>query len=560
MTSPTIHMSYTLADLSFMNGLSRELSKRGYSISTTPSIKELRHKEDTFFVFVLSFYTLQSASIQENIKDLNDWLKSTEHAGRVTLITLDSTTMPTEFTGLSSISATNRSVEEVAADISHWIDTLLISELMFEIADRASQSIPDDIVDKPEQKADERVRGITFGEGKSVTEEEKSPKREESPVPLVESQDQYKGLPPNSPAPASEFDTPIQKEVFPSQQPPPPYGGSAPSSPLPYPYEPLLSPGSVYPQTASAGKSRERSIEIPKPHKRQISGKEKSLSVPTSTLQFSSYYPQTITVSNWHTLLVYSYIAEMLAQIQADAATFTELGSNPNVSTGTATRAVTEGVELLVEPHLEGVEFSPKQESFIWRGNWHRSLFRFYGDSSLAGKTVTGWIDIYAGANPMVPIARIDISFPFRSNNTDSGIVVPKGIIVTSNIHDTVFISYSHRDKEAFNQVCETYRKFGININADEKLESGADYEQDLSKMIDESQIFHLLWSEHSSTSSECKKEWIHALEREPSERFVKPWYWKQPIVPPPSEFIAYHISFRYQRLKRKWWLPQTWF
>ncbi|MGZ3664027.1 MAG: hypothetical protein ACXVDA_05990, partial [Ktedonobacterales bacterium] len=39
----------------------------------------------------------------------------------------------------------------------------------------------------------------------------------------------------------------------------------------------------------------------------------------TSTLQFSAYHSNTLAVESWNTLLVYTYIAEALAQIQADA-------------------------------------------------------------------------------------------------------------------------------------------------------------------------------------------------------------------------------------------------
>ena len=77
--------------------------------------------------------------------------------------------------------------------------------------------------------------------------------------------------------------------------------------------------------------------------------------------------------------------------------------------------------------------------------------------------------------------------------------------------------------------------------------------------MIAGARVFHLLWSPTSAGSVECKKEWTAALLREPTERFIKPWYWRQPLPAPPSEFAQHHISFRYQRLRRKFWKPETW-
>src|SRR5262249_19975960 len=110
----------------------------------------------------------------------------------------------------------------------------------------------------------------------------------------------------------------------------------------------------------------------------------------TSTLQFSAYHPNTLTVGVWQTLIVYTYLDEALSQIQADAATFPERGSGPAVAKGQASRQVEKGVELTVEPHMEGVTFSPERESFIWRGDWRRTLFRFAGAADLAGHEQRG--------------------------------------------------------------------------------------------------------------------------------------------------------------------------
>lgn len=283
------------------------------------------------------------------------------------------------------------------------------------------------------------------------------------------------------------------------------------------------------------------------------------LPAAAGTLRFSAYHPNALAVETWQTLLVYSYLAEALAQIQADAATFTELGSAPTVAKGQAARAVAQGVELIVEPHVEGVTFSPARDTFIWRGEWHRSLFRFSGAAALAGREQLGWIDVYAA--PMVPVARIDVALPFRDGRAQQFAArPPRGMIVTGNVYDAVFISYSHRDAEAFRQACAEYRRFGIAVYTDQQLEAGAQYERELGRMIEEANVFHLLWSPHSARSPECRKEWLAALRREPSERFIKPWYWKPPLDPPPTELAQHRISFKYESLRRSLWRPTTWF
>jgi hypothetical protein len=373
-----------------------------------------------------------------------------------------------------------------------------------------------------------------------------------SPPPTLEPEPApERAAPPAPPAPepgSLVFNTEREDDV----------GAVPPSAPLPpvYPPRPPAAPPAPEAAPGSAGEAPVDQVSPPAP--------EPTFAVPppqsaSGTLQFSAYHPNSLAVETWQTLLVYSYLSEALAKIQADAATFTELGSAPTVAKGQAARAVAQGVELIVEPHVDGVTFSPERDTFIWRGEWHRSLFRFSGTAALAGREQSGWIDIYAA--PMVPVARIDVSLPFRDGRAQHlATHPPRGIIVTGNVYDAVFISYSHRDAEAFRQACEEYRHFGITVYTDQQLEAGAQYEQELGRMIEEANVFHLLWSPHSSRSPECRKEWLAALRREPSERFIKPWFWKQPLDPPPTELVAHRISFKYERLRRSLWRPSTWF
>ncbi len=277
----------------------------------------------------------------------------------------------------------------------------------------------------------------------------------------------------------------------------------------------------------------------------------------TETLQFSAYHPNEAPVEAWQTLLVYTHLTEHLGQVQADAGTFTELGSAPTVAQGQALRKIPRNVEITVEPHMEGVTFSPTQDSFIWRGEWHRSLFRYSGAQELAGTVRKGWIDIYA--ERISPICTIDVSFSFRSGIPTTSLSVPHGVTVTSNVFDTVFISYSHRDREPMRQARETYEKLGITAYHDDFLEAGDNYEEQLEGMIRTARVFHLLWSDASAQSAEVRKEWALALECQKGEKFIRPWYWQQPIAPPPPELQARKISFRYEHLRRRLLRPSTW-
>jgi hypothetical protein len=337
------------------------------------------------------------------------------------------------------------------------------------------------------------------------------------------------------PAPAQDQpaapEPPAAQPSAPPYAPPPPAPGAPPSGPV---GETVGSPIFTLPWDARGGKTQ-----------------------VTETLQFSAYHPNEAPVEEWQTLLVYTHLTEHLGQVQADAGTFTELGSAPTVAQGQALRKIPRNIEITVEPHMEGVTFSPTQDSFIWRGEWHRSLFRYSGAKELAGTVQKGWIDIYA--DHISPICTIDVSFSFRSGIPTTALSVPHGVTVTSNVFDTVFISYSHRDREPMRQARETYEKLGITAYHDDFLEAGDNYEEQLEGMIRTARVFHLLWSDASAQSAEVRKEWALALECQKGEKFIRPWYWQRQLARPPEELRARKISFRYQHLRRKLLRPSTW-
>jgi hypothetical protein len=193
--------------------------------------------------------------------------------------------------------------------------------------------------------------------------------------------DQEHGLDRDAPAPTPSAPQPSAPQPpAPPEPPPGVVGGIAEEA-----------PGGAPIPSAPPSPNQEQQEE------RKVASRQRGEAAPSageaSTLQFSAYHPNTVTVGAWQTLIVYTYKAEALSQIQADAATFTELGSAPTVASGQASRQVEKGVELTVEPHMEGVTFSPERESFIWRGDWRRTLFRFSGAADLAGREQRGWID-----------------------------------------------------------------------------------------------------------------------------------------------------------------------
>ncbi|HEX5547614.1 MAG TPA: toll/interleukin-1 receptor domain-containing protein, partial [Ktedonobacterales bacterium] len=351
--------------------------------------------------------------------------------------------------------------------------------------------------------------------------------------------------PPSAPPPPAPEPVPAPAPEQPAAQPP-----AAP----PPPPAPGGVPSPSAPPVGAVGGEVDAPIIVPP----RRSGDRAPQAQAMETLQFTAYHPNEAPVETPQTLLVYAHLGQQLQQVQRDAGTFTELGSAPATAQGAAQRKIPRNIEITVEPHVEGVTFSPAQDSFIWHGEWHRSLFRYTGASALAGTAQRGQIDIYA--ERISPICTIEVTFSFHTGVPSTALVVPHGINVTANVFDRVFISYSHGDQEAMRQARETYEKLGITAYHDDLLKAGENYEQRLAEMIRAANIFHLLWSEAAARSPEVRKEWVLALSANNAEQFIRPWYWQRPFVAPPPELQARKISFRYEHLRRRLFNPATWF
>lgn len=502
-----IYLSFANADREFAGRVARELVGMGHVVVDGPALgPEPQDIEPTIrasdaVVFLLTPAALASEWVQKELIDAD------EVGSAVIPVLLEPVELPLFLAAFPSINAAGWSPEEVARAIVARIPAA------------------------PE--GGEYARGITF------------PSEEDAPAPPAP----RPAAPPPASVPATEPErAPTTGDLAPIPIMPPA------QPPVPQSQPPTRMPGAP-PVSENVDETViGRVTDLSGGAAHQARGEQADATI--SPIEFRAYHANALGVETWNTLLVYTYVGEAVGQIQADAGTFTELGSAPRTAHGRATRVVASGAELTVEPHVDGVAFSPASDTFIWRGGWHRSLFRFRAEAALAEGERSGWVDIFSG--PMVPIGRVELSLRFAATFTTAQ-ALPQGRIVTSSIHDRVFISYSHQDREAFRQASDEYARFGITVLSDERLEAGADYERDLGRMIAGAGVFHLLWSPASARSAECRKEWMAALHREPSERFIKPWFWRQPLVAPPPELAQHHISFRYQRLRRKLLKPRTW-
>ena len=269
---------------------------------------------------------------------------------------------------------------------------------------------------------------------------------------------------------------------------------------------------------------------------------QRSLEEPPSfkQIQFTAFYPSAAAVDDWKTLLVYVFLPSAAGDIAADASLFRhEMGVHPRTSDAISQNRIAQGMQITVVPECAGVTFNPPVQSFAWFEDWHRAIFRFSAARSLADSEGNGTITIYAGPL-LIGALKISLLFDEPSFSRVETYETEKG-----DAYQQLFVSYSHKDTTIVQACRAVYRALGMEVLIDiDKLRSGQVWNKELMSMIDNSDIFQLFWSENSANSPYVRQEWMHALKCNKGAGFIRPIYWKKPIVPPPADLAHLHFAY----------------
>lgn len=115
-----------------------------------------------------------------------------------------------------------------------------------------------------------------------------------------------------------------------------------------------------------------------------------------------------------------------------------------------------------------------------------------------------------------------------------------------------VFLSYSHLDVKTASAWAEAYRSQGIDVFFDhESLKSGDVIDEEIMRVIEESDLFVLLWSKNAAGSSYIEREYRHALrfaypqkDRESATIVIKPYSIAPQADPPAALKNLYHFKW----------------
>jgi uncharacterized small protein (DUF1192 family) len=256
-------------------------------------------------------------------------------------------------------------------------------------------------------------------------------------------------------------------------------------------------------------------------------------------LEISAYYPKETNPEIWRFLYAYVFRPGATEIVEADAREL--LGDRFGEYRRRREEArspVRGGAVITVTPNLGGFQFNPPIVSVELHEEWHRLDFRLRARAELTGKSSNGTLTF--GADGVI-VGDIPLSIYVGELGTKTETVHAAG-----RLYQSIFCSYSHRDRRIAQRVESVCRSLGIDYLRDViALRSGQHWRDELAAMIQRADVFQLFWSRNAAQSEYVEQEWRHALKiGRASDRFIRPVYWTEPMTSPPSELQHLHFAF----------------
>lgn len=259
-------------------------------------------------------------------------------------------------------------------------------------------------------------------------------------------------------------------------------------------------------------------------------------------LRLSAFHPKEVVVEEVQRLVAYAHLESAKTEVIRHALETLELKPEEvRAATDTASMPVSRQAEIQVVPQAQGLQFRPSQQFLSLWEDWDSAEFHFRAAADGAGSACNGSVMFLVEG---LLIAEVAISVFVRA--ADAAELFGEDLAeVSASPYRTIFPSHSHRDVEVVT-CCERYAAMcGDQYLRDiTTLRSGEQWSPRLLELIDQADVFQLFWSDNAAASEYVEQEWRHALGQPRGAAFVRPVYWRQPMVDPPAELGHIHFAF----------------
>ncbi|HEX8458214.1 MAG TPA: TIR domain-containing protein [Pyrinomonadaceae bacterium] len=266
-------------------------------------------------------------------------------------------------------------------------------------------------------------------------------------------------------------------------------------------------------------------------------------------VQFTVYQPEAIAPTRWYTLLAFAHLSkrradappdepEPLAEVRRIAErVLADQPAEYDASKQNSLHAVPRAGEITFVPEMEGCEFNPPRQSFLWQKSVHKVEFELRATQSLEGRVARGRMTVFLGSLILadVPlVVRVDSTTTTARESSQRD--VPPPVAQSAAPYRKIFPSYSHKDREVVEQIEQHVHALGDKYLRDvSELRAGQDWQRWMRDAIREADVFQLFWSHNSMRSGYVREEWEYALSLGRAN-FVRPTYWEFPLPESPTE------------------------
>ena len=278
-------------------------------------------------------------------------------------------------------------------------------------------------------------------------------------------------------------------------------------------------------------------------------GEGTQVAVPFKERVYSALFaPSEVTIGEWFKVQVHLYGEGDLAKAKGKAREMDRSASlmeyNP------LSLRIPYGTEVTIELSLwdKGVSCPKPVRTVRWIRMLSSTVFTLKVEDPSLG-SISGEVTLYVKG---VPVGDLSFVCDVKAGRAN-GIMAPG----QAKAFRKAFISYSHQDYETATVMASSFRALKINYFFDHhSLETGAVFNEEIMRNIEDSDVFVLLWSEHSARSEYVRKEYTHAMKfaypqtaHEKATLEFRPYVISPPAEPPEDLREIYNFSLINDRM-----------
>gem|GEM_PF-1726104 len=256
---------------------------------------------------------------------------------------------------------------------------------------------------------------------------------------------------------------------------------------------------------------------------------------------FSVYHPREVLPGNHYGIVFYAHIERALKEIEQDIKKIFEelVGKTDAPKRSKLSAMIKEGTTITVVAECDELDFNPATSSKRWEGPFARFLFDLAVPKSLRAGTLFMRFSVQILG---IEIAQVKFAIEV-TEKSQIRLGVNDYSSKQGELYKKIFLSYSPKDREAVDAYRSVFQSFSGDIFIDSNsIDWLGERNQALPKVVEESDVFYLFWSQNASASPGVRQDFETAIQHrclgnyaaKPCRSFVRMVHWDQPMQPEP--------------------------